>query len=83
MGNPETKDGGRQAIRRWLDTWKQASPALEAERWDRAAAMSDDDAWRQTLDLLADHDIDSKGDEGDGLVRCQEVFSRARTRARK
>jgi hypothetical protein len=83
MSNQEATEEDRRALRRWLDTWNEASPALEAERWNRVATMSDEDAWRQTLDLLADHDVEWTGDGGDGLVRCQDVFSRARARAKK
>jgi hypothetical protein len=73
-------DEEREATRRWLTTWAEVGGTLDAERWSRVAALSDDQAFEQTLSLLRVWEADWAGDDGEGLLRCQDVFSRERNR---
>jgi hypothetical protein len=63
---------------RWLDTWRKAGPALEAERWRHVAALTVDEAWTETAGLLSLWDPTWTGDSGDELLRHQDLFAKAR-----
>ena len=65
----------RELTRRWLNQWKTAGPALEAERVARLHAMNDKQRARMTLDLLSLWRSDLPGDDGDALVRVQRAFA--------
>lgn len=71
-------DEERALTRRWLEHWKVAGPALEAERWRRVAALTDDEAWRETQDLLLMWEPAMEGDNGEELLLHQRVFARMR-----
>lgn len=63
-------------MKRWLDNWRRVGPILEAERWERLAAMTDEDAQRISRDLLALWQPGWVGDDGEELLRHQRVFAR-------
>jgi hypothetical protein len=65
-------------MRRWVDTWRDAGAELEAERWARVAALSDDEAWEETVALLSLWEPTWVGDSGDELLRHQDVFAKIR-----
>ncbi len=71
----------REQHRRWLENWKRVGPILEEERWQRLAAMTDEEAQRVTRDLLDLWQPGMKGDDGEGLLLHQRVFEIARRRA--
>lgn len=73
----------REQMRRWLDNWKHAGPVLEAERWARVRALTDEDAWLEACGLMVWWDPEWTGDGGEGLLLQQDVFSRARTSSRR
>lgn len=67
-------------MRRFVDRWRVAGPALEDQRLDELSRLTDDEARRMTLDLfrlwrLSDHD-----DFGAELVEQQRVFGLLRQR---
>ena len=65
----------RAQMRKWLDTWREAGPLLEAERWRRLQNMSDADRALMSLDLLSLWQSDRPGDDGEALVRVQRAFA--------
>ena len=67
-------------MRQWVDHWKVVGPILEAERWARLLATSEDDLRRQSLDLLALWQPGGAGDDGEGIVLQQRVFALLRDR---
>ena len=69
---------GRALAKRWLDNWKRVGPILEAERWGRLAAMTDEEAQRASRRVLELWQPDWHGDDGEGLLLHQRVFARAR-----
>lgn len=73
-------DAERAQMRQWLDTWRQAGPMLDEERWQRVRALSDDEAWEETQNLFAMWHAGMTGDAGEGLRLQQDVFARARFR---
>jgi hypothetical protein len=68
----------RAQMRQWLRNWEIVGPMLEQERWDRVAALTDDEAWQESEGLLQAWEPDMLGDEGEGLELQQRVFARAR-----
>lgn len=58
----------REQMRRWLRNWTAVRPLLEAERDERLAALTDDDAWRECQALFAAWDPDMQGDAGERLT---------------
>ena len=70
----------RAEMRQWVDHWKVVGPILEAERWARLLATSEDDLRRQSLDLLALWQPGVAGDDGEGIVLQQRVFALLRDR---
>lgn len=65
-------------MKRWLDNWRRVGPILEAERWARLGAMTDEEAQRATQDVLDLWQPDWVGDAGEELLLHQRVFARAR-----
>lgn len=72
----------RALNKRWLDNWRRVGPILEAERWERLAAMTEEEAQRVTQDVLDLWQPDWVGDAGEELLLHQRVFARARRRGR-
>jgi len=69
---------GRAQMKRWLENWKVAGPILEAERWDRLKAMTEEEAQRASQFVLELWQPDWHGDDGEELLLHQRVFARAR-----
>ena len=67
-------------MRQWVDRWKVVGPILEAERWARLRATSEDDLRRQSLDLLALWQPGVAGDDGEAIVLQQRAFALLRGR---
>jgi hypothetical protein len=70
----------REQMRRWIENWKRVGPVLEEERWTRLRSLSDDEARQAVTDVLALWQPGWLGDDGEGLLRHQQVFDRARRR---
>jgi hypothetical protein len=68
----------RAQMKQWLDKWKVVGPILEAERWVRLAAMTDEEAQRASLLVLELWQPDWHGDDGEELLLHQRVFARGR-----
>ena len=68
----------RAQMKQWLENWKRVGPILEAERWARLAAMTDEEAQRESFLLLELWQPDWHGDDGEELLLHQRVFARAR-----
>jgi hypothetical protein len=68
----------RAQMKQWLDNWKVVGPILEAERWARLAAMTDEEAQRASLLVLELWQPDWHGDDGEELLLHQRVFARGR-----
>jgi hypothetical protein len=68
----------RAQMKQWLDNWKRTGPILEAERWARLRAMTDEQAQRSSQLVLELWQPDWHGDDGEELLLHQRVFSRAR-----
>ena len=68
----------RAAGKRWLENWKRVGPILDAERWERLHTMSVADAQQASQNVLELWQPDWHGDDGEGLMRQQRVFARAR-----
>jgi hypothetical protein len=82
-GSPPGTDAGVDATARdrhrlWLDTWKRVGPILEAERWERLAAMTDAAGQQASQLVLELWQPDWHGDDGEELLLHQRVFARAR-----
>jgi hypothetical protein len=71
-------DEDRAGLKRWLETWKRVGPVLEAERWERLAAMSEEEANQAARDVLDLWQPDWTGDQGEALRLHQQVFARTR-----
>lgn len=71
----------RAQHKRWLANWRRVGPILEAERWERLAAMSERTRARMTLDLLGLWQRRVPGDNGEALLRIQRAFAKWRRRA--
>jgi hypothetical protein len=70
----ELTEHEREQMRRWLDIWAHVGPILEAERWARVRALTDEEAWQEAQRLMAWWEPEWKGDEGEGLLMQQDVF---------
>ena len=68
----------RGDAKRWLENWKRVGPILEAERWQRLAAMTDEEGQRSSRLVLELWQPDWHGDDGEALLLHQRVFARAR-----
>jgi hypothetical protein len=66
--------------RRWAERWKVVGPILDAERWARLLATSDEELRRQSEDLLNLWQPGVPGDDGEGVVLQQRVFALLRER---
>jgi hypothetical protein len=75
-------DHEREQMRQWLANWQRVGPLLEAERRERVAALSDDDAWNESTALFQAWQGEMTGDHGEGLLLQQDVFARCRRNAR-
>ena len=73
---PDLDAESRAQTKRWLDNWKSVGPILEAERWTRVRALTDEAAWREAHGLLQWWDSEWQGDGGEGLLLQQDVFTR-------
>jgi len=51
---------------------------MDADRWRRLAALTDDQAWDEMMGLLSMWEPSWTGDDGDELLRHQDVFAKAR-----
>ncbi len=67
-------DSKRQDLRRFVDQWRLAGPALEDQRLDEVSALSDEQARRITLDLFALWRPAGHDPSGAELVEQQRVF---------
>jgi hypothetical protein len=76
----DTSVEAKAEMRQWLDRWKIVGPLLDAERWARLLASSDDDLRQQSLDLLALWQPGVAGDDGEALILQQRTFARLRGR---
>ena len=65
-------------MKQWLDNWRRVGPLLEQERWDRLAAMTDEEARRVTGHVLDLWQPGWTGDDGEELLLHQRVFALAR-----
>jgi hypothetical protein len=70
----------RAEMKQWLDTWKRVGPILDAGRWARVRALTDEEAWRESEGLFQLWEPRMTGDAGEGLLCQQAVFARARRR---
>jgi hypothetical protein len=75
---PELAADARAQTRRWLENWERVGPMLEAERWARVAALTDEEAQEASRRVLELWQPDWHGDDGEGLLLHQRVFARAR-----
>lgn len=66
----------RAEMRQWVDRWKVVGPVLEAERWARLLASSDDELRQQSEDLLNLWQPGVPGDDGEAILIQQRVFAR-------
>ena len=73
--SPPDDHESRALHKRWLTTWRDVGPVLQAERWQRLAAMTDDDARRATRWVLELWQPGWRGDDGEGLILQQRVFA--------
>lgn len=72
-------DPARKAeMRQWVERWKVVGPILDAERWARLQASSDEELRRQSDELLSLWQPGVPGDDGEGIVLQQRVFARLR-----
>ncbi len=69
-------DAEKTRMRQWLDNWRRIGPLLEDERRQRVAALTDDDAWRESQGLLQGWEPGMTGDAGEGLLLQQAAFRR-------
>ena len=58
----------RELTRRWLNQWKTAGPALEAERVARLRELDESEAARIAVELLWPMTPPGGGDGGAGLL---------------
>jgi len=67
---------GRAQMKQWLDNWKRVGPILDAERWARLAAMTDEEARHAALLVFDLWQPDWPTDDGEELLLHQRVFAR-------
>lgn len=65
----------RAEMRQWVERWKVVGPILDAERWARLQASSDDELKRQSLDLLSLWRPEVAGDDGEAILLQQRTFA--------
>ncbi len=70
----------RQDMRRFVDRWRVAGPALEGQRLDELLCLTDDEARRMTLDLFRLWRPSDYDDFGAELVEQQRVLGLWRQR---
>jgi len=81
MGSPKSTPQSldtRALNKRWLENWQAVGPILEAERWARVEALTDDETRVAVQRLLELWRPDWPTDDGEGLLLQQRVFARAR-----
>jgi hypothetical protein len=61
--------------RAWLDNWRLVGAELEADRTRHLRSLDDDTSWDEAHALFLLWEPDWTGDDGDGLVRQQDVFA--------
>lgn len=71
-------DATARSHRQWLDNWKRVGPLLDAERWARLAAMTEEEGQRASRLVLELWQPDWHGDDGEELLLHQRVFARSR-----
>ena len=76
----EYDDHARAQMKQWVDNWKRVSPILEAERWERLAAMTDEEGTAMAVQLSSLYQPEMPGDDGEGQLAIQRAFSKWRTR---
>ena len=76
--DPRDEPGLPSQMKQWLENWKRVGPILEQERWDRLAAMSEEEAQLASWRVLELWQADWHGDDGEELLLHQRVFARAR-----
>ena len=76
-------DVEKTQMRQWLENWRRVGPLLEEERRQRIAALTDDEAWRESQGLLNGWEPAMTGDAGEGLRLQQAVFGRWNNRGKK
>ena len=67
-------------MREWVERWKVVGPLLDAERWARLLASSDDDLRQQSRDLLSLWRPEVAGDDGEAILLQQRTFGLLRAR---
>ena len=65
--------------RRWMEQWRRAAVALEEVRRYELQMLTDQQAWRETEDLLGLVDYYPRHSETSGLVEQQAWFKRFRS----
>ena len=75
--SPQASEQERAAMHRWLETWRAAGARMDADRWRRLTTLTDDEAWDETMGLLSMWEPSWTGDDGEELVRHQDLFARA------
>lgn len=73
---PPYDKSARAQMKQWVDNWKRAGPILEAERWSRLEAMTDEERTVMSVELLSLYQADKSGDDGEGLLAIQRAFSK-------
>jgi hypothetical protein len=68
----------RVRLKQWLANWARLGPMLDAERWARLRAMTNQEAQEATRRVLELWQPDWHGDDGEELLLHQRVFTRAR-----
>ena len=68
----------RAQVRRWAANWKHIGPILEAERWERLTAMTLEQRTVMAVEQLSLYQPDRPGDDGEGLLAIQGIFSKWR-----
>ena len=67
------------SLKQWIETWREAGAALEAQRRRDLEALTDDDVRRAVAELFSlPQPSDLSPRTGSGLVAQQRLFSRLR-----
>ena len=66
--------------RRWMAQWRAAAIALDEVRRDELANLTEEEAWRQTEDLLSCAEFYLESNDTSGLVEQQYWFHARRTK---
>ncbi len=77
---PPSDESARAQMKQWADNWKRVGPILEAERWDRLAAMTGVERTNMAVELLSLYQSDKPGDNDEGLLAIQRAFAKWRPR---